>query len=149
MLFACNVSNGQIEVNGNFGLELSENDSKAIVIEQSPNAFLTEAQNGDYRNKYVDSFTGIRDSLPFIYQVTELKAVPYENHYQFYCVFKDNTSKFKSKRFNNVTYYYSDSINVDKANEFAQFKDKLSELTETPKSSLDYYCFQSLGTGNK
>ena len=90
------------------------------------------------------AFTGVKNDLPFIYQVTELKAVPYKNHYRFYSPFKERTSNFKSKKIKNVTYYYSGTINEDKANKFANFKDELSELTQTPKSSLDYYCFENL-----
>ncbi|MFT4666777.1 MAG: hypothetical protein ACI9XB_003744 [Gammaproteobacteria bacterium] len=90
------------------------------------------------------AFTGVKENLPFIYQVTELKAVPYENHYRFYSPFEERTSNFKTKKIKNVIYYYSGTINEEKANEFAAFKDKLSELTQSPKSPLDYYCFENL-----
>lgn len=90
------------------------------------------------------AFTGIKDEIPFIYQVTDFKLVPYKNHYRFYCPFKERTANFKTRKFKNVTYYYSGSIDENKASEFADFKDKLSELTKTPKSPLNYYCFESL-----
>lgn len=90
------------------------------------------------------SFSGIKNNVPFIYQITELKAIPYLNQYRFYCPFEENTAHFKNKTFKNVTYYYSRSINEKKATDFATFKDELSQLTKTPKSSLDYYCFQNL-----
>ncbi len=90
------------------------------------------------------AFTGVKDDLPFIYQVTEFKAVPYKDHYRFYSPFKERTANFKTKKVKDVTFYYSGKINEDKANKFADFKDELSELTQTEKSSLDYYCFESL-----
>lgn len=90
------------------------------------------------------AFTGIRDSVPFVYQVTELTAVPYQGHYRFYCPFEENTKDFNRKTFDDVTYYYSGSIDESKAIEFAEFKNELSTLTGAPKSRLDYYCFQNL-----
>lgn len=90
------------------------------------------------------AFTGVKEEVPFIYQVTELKAVPYKNHYRFYCPFEERTSNFKTKKIKNVTFYYSGTIDEAKAVEFANFKDELCELAQTPKSSLDYYCFENL-----
>lgn len=90
------------------------------------------------------SFSGLMDDKPFVFQVTELKMVPYHGHYRFYCRFKENTQHYKTKTFKNVTYYFSGSLNEAKASSFADFKDRLSLLTETPKSDLDYYAFQSL-----
>lgn len=90
------------------------------------------------------AFSGIKEDVPFIYQVTELKAVPFKNHYRFYCPFEERTSNFKTKKIKNVTFHYSGTINEEKASEFANFKDELSELTQTSKSTLDYYCFENL-----
>lgn len=90
------------------------------------------------------SFTGVKNEIPFIYQVTELKAVPYKDHYRFYSVFEERTANFKTKQLKNVTYHYSGTLNEDKANAFASFKDELSQLTQTPNSPLDYYCFENL-----
>lgn len=90
------------------------------------------------------AFTGIRDSIPFIYQITELKAIPYKDHYRFNCLFKERTANFNTLKVGNVQYYYNGTINEEKAIEFAQFKDLLSEWTNTPKTTLKYYCFNSL-----
>ncbi len=90
------------------------------------------------------AFSGVKEDKPFIYQVTEFKLVPYKNHYRFYCPFEERTANFHTKKVKNVTYYYSGIINNTKAKKFASFKDKLSKLTNTPKSTLDYYCFESL-----
>jgi len=193
ILFLCliitNVTLGQIQINRNLDLELSEDSTTAVRLENSLNAFLTEAQNNSFSHKYVDSnhlerhgfffakfsrigknsswtfhppsilksydtgngnykitisFTGIKDDIPFVYQVTEILAVPVEDHYQFYCLFDENTRNFKTRKFNDVTYHYSGAINDSKAQEFAEFKDELTNLTATPKSHLDYYCFESL-----
>jgi len=89
-------------------------------------------------------FYGIRDGSPFVYQITELKAVPFEDHYRFYCTFEDNTAHYGSKKFESVTFHFSQTIDEAKAVEFAQFKEELSDLTETPNAELDYYCFRSL-----
>lgn len=98
--------------------------------------------NGNYR--LTIGFTGARDGQPFIYQMTELKAKPYKNHYRFYCPFEDNTSNFKSTKFDNITYHYSGNINQNKAKEFVELVNNLSNLTNTPKPTLDYYSFQNL-----
>ncbi|BDD09293.1 hypothetical protein FUAX_17250 [Fulvitalea axinellae] len=90
------------------------------------------------------AFTGTRDSKPFVYQVTELKAVPYRNHFRFYCAFEDNTRNFKEKKIDNVTYHFSGNFNDRKANEFVRLVNDLSKLTGGPKPELDYYSFQSL-----
>lgn len=90
------------------------------------------------------AFTGFQDSIPFVYQVTELIATPYKDHYRFYCPFEENTKYFKTKKVGNVIYRYSGVINEKKAIEFADFKDNLADLTNTPKSELIYYSFQNL-----
>ena len=90
------------------------------------------------------AFSGVKDDRPFIYQITEFKTVPYRDHYRFYCPFQERTANFKRKKIKNVTYHYSGTIDEQKANQFARFKDELSDLTETPKLPLDYYCFESL-----
>jgi len=52
------------------------------------------------------AFAGVKNDVPFIYQITELRATPYQDHYRFYCPFEENTAGFKSKTFQNVTYHY-------------------------------------------
>ncbi|KAA3598393.1 MAG: hypothetical protein DWQ06_11775 [Calditrichaeota bacterium] len=90
------------------------------------------------------SFTGTRDEKPYSYKIFEIKAVPFENHYRFYCVFDDRTENFKTKTFGSVTFHYSSSIDTEKAKKFADFKSNFAELTKTSDSTLDYYKFQSL-----
>ncbi len=89
-------------------------------------------------------FYGARDGNPFIYQMTELKAVPFEDHYRFYCPFEENTAHFNDKTFGTVTYHFSGDFDEIKAAEFARFKGELSALTDTQNQELDYYCFQDL-----
>ncbi len=179
----------QVSVERNLNLELAERDSlTSAKIEKALNGFLTEAQEKNYSEKYIDSthllkyefffnklagigkdskefneplvlksyqvdngnyrltigFTGQRDGQPFIYQMTELKAVPYKNHYRFYCPFEDNTKHFKSKSIDNVTYHYSNNLNEITAQKFVDFTQELAELTKAPIPQLDYYSFNSL-----
>ena len=192
-LFICNISYGQITVDKNFNLELAEKDSlKSMKLERSLNAFLTEAQNGRFSDKYVDSvhkkkyefffnkllgfgknssnrifnnpiviksysikdegkiyfitfsLSGSQNGKPFIHRIVETKAVPYKDHYRFYSPFEERTANFKSKKYNSVTYYYSDTLNNKKALEFVKLKDNLSELTNTETLPLDYYKFESI-----
>jgi hypothetical protein len=89
-------------------------------------------------------FTGISDDGPFIYQITELKAVPDKESYRFYCPFPENTEHFQKLTFDNVTYHFSSSIDESKAAQFADFTQELSELTNVPVPILDYYSFKSL-----
>ena len=179
----------QVFVEKNLGLELAERDSlTSAKIEKALNGFLTEAQEKNYTDKYVDTthllkyefffnklagigkdskeynkplvlksyrvdngnyrltigFTGERDGQPFIYQMTELKAVPYKDHYRFYCPFEDNTKHFKSKSIDNVTYHYSYDLNEMKAQKFVNFTQELAKLTNAPIPQLNYYSFNSL-----
>ena len=54
--FISNFSYAQVSVKPNLNLELAEKDGlKSLNIENSLNAFLTEAQGGTYTNEYVDS----------------------------------------------------------------------------------------------
>lgn len=89
-------------------------------------------------------FTGVLDSQVFIYQITELKAVPYQNHYRFFCPFEDNTQHFLTKRIDHVTYHYSTELDQVKATQFVSFTQDLAELTEGPLPQLDYYAFRDL-----
>ncbi len=179
----------QVSVERNLNLELAERDSlTSAKIEKALNGFLTEAQEKNYSEKYIDSthllkyefffnklagigkdskefneplvlksyqvdngnyrltigFTGQRDGQPFIYQMTELKVVPYKDHYRFYCPFEDNTKHFKSKSIDNVTYHYSNNLNEITAQKFVDFTQELAELTKAPIPQLDYYSFNSL-----
>lgn len=99
-------------------------------------------ENGNYR--LTIGFTGVKEDEPFIYQITELKAVPYKEHYRFYCPFEDNTEHFKSMTFDNVTYHFSNSINENRAKEFVNFTKELANLTKGPIPELNYYSFTSL-----
>ena len=108
---------------------------KPLVLKSYP------IKNGAYR--LTIGFIGERDGQPFIFQVTELKAVPYQDHYRFYCPFKENTKHFKSRTFDNVTYYFSKSINEKRAKEFVHFTQKFAKLTDGPIPKLNYYSFNS------
>ena len=99
-------------------------------------------ENGSFR--LTIGFTGIKEQQPFIYQITELKAVPYQDHYRFYCPFEDNTQHFRRKIIANVTYYYSTTFNEIKAKEFAAFTKELAKLTKATVPELKYYSFNSL-----
>ena len=181
--------NAQVSVQRNLNLELAEKDSiTSQKIEKALNGFLTEAQNRDFSEKYVDpehllkyefffnklsaigkdsenfhhplvlksylvedenyritvGFTGERDGMPFVYQITELKAVPYQGQYRFYCPFESNTSHFQTKAFDNVTYHFSKSIDESRAKKFTEFTQELAKLTKGPIPSLDYFSFNSL-----
>lgn len=89
-------------------------------------------------------FTGERDGKPFIFQMTELKAVPFNGSYRFYCPFEDNTRHFKSKKIDKVTYHYSQSFNEDRAKEFVDFTQEFARLTNGPIPEIDYHSFHSL-----
>lgn len=99
-------------------------------------------ENGSYR--ITIAFTGTKSGKPFVYQVTELLATPYRDHFRFFCTFKENTAHFKSKKFDNVTYYYSRSINEKRSSEFAGFTQELAKQTKGPVPEIDYYCFRNL-----
>jgi len=99
---------------------------------------------GDGCYRLTIGFTGEKDGQPFIYQMTELKAVPFEDHYRFYCPFEENTQHFKSQTIGHVTYRYSDSMDETQAEAFVEFTKELANLTNGPLPKLDYYSFNSL-----
>jgi hypothetical protein len=90
------------------------------------------------------AYTGERNGEPFVFQLTELKMLPYEDHYRFYCTFPDKVASFKSKTFSAVNYHYATSINTAKAQEFANFKQFICKEAGIEDEPLDYYCFESL-----
>ncbi|MFK7775428.1 MAG: hypothetical protein AB8F94_25025 [Saprospiraceae bacterium] len=110
--------------------------NRPLVLKSYP------VEDGNYR--LTIAFTGEREGNPFVYQVTELKAIPYNNHYRFYCPFQDNTASFQSKKIDNVTYHFSKAINESKANEFVTFVNEFATQTGFSKPELDYYSFQNL-----
>lgn len=89
-------------------------------------------------------FTGVQDSVPFIYQITEFKVVPYEDHYRFYCPFEERTATFYTSTYDDVTYHASSPLNEDRVAEFMKFRDELAGYNPLLKAPLDYYCFASL-----
>jgi len=99
-------------------------------------------EDGSYR--ITVAFTGLKNEKPFLYQLTELKAVPYQDHYRFYCPFEENTTHFKTKTIGHITYHYSTHINEEKATSFTGFSQQLAELTHTNPTPLDYYAFKDL-----
>lgn len=90
------------------------------------------------------SFGGTRDGQPYTYKIFEIKAVPFQESYRFYCVFDDRTANFKTQTIGSVTFHYSGSFDVEKAKKFVNIKEKLCEMTNSKNSELDYYNFQSL-----
>jgi hypothetical protein len=137
------VDSLHLEQNAFFFRKLSNIGENSSATFNSPNVL--KSFTADKENYTITvAFTGVKNDIPFVYQITELLAIPYQDHYRFYSPFTENTKDLKTKTYKNVTYHYSGKINEDKAQAFAQFKDQLSELTNTPKSTLNYYCFQSL-----
>ncbi len=109
------------------------------------NPIVLKSYSFDKESYYITlSFTGMRNEKPYTYKIFEIKAVPYQEHYRFYCVFDDRTANFDTKTVESVTFHYSNSIDIEKAEKFANFKTNFSELTRTQNSTLDYYKFQSL-----
>ena len=114
----------------------SEGFHSPLILKSFP------VENGSYR--LTVAFTGVKDERPFVYQVTEFKAIPFQRHFRFYCPFRDNTAHFKSKRFDHVTYHFSDSIDENEADEFVRFSKESARKTNGPIPELDYYAFNSL-----
>lgn len=118
------------------GIGKSTNFDNPLVLKSYP------VENGNYR--LTIGFTGEKEGKPFIYQITELKAIPYKKHYRFHCPFEDNTVHFKTKKIENVTYHYSHSFNENRAKEFVDFTKELAKLTKGQVPQLNYYSFRSL-----
>ncbi len=90
------------------------------------------------------SFTGTRGEEPFVYKIVELKAVPVSDHFQFYCLFDERTAGMKTESVDDVTFYYEDSLDLEKAREFVQFKSRFNALTSTKPDQMQYYKFSTL-----
>jgi hypothetical protein len=126
-----------------FFIKLSEigknskaNFNKPLILKSYP------VENGNYR--ITIAFTGTTNGIPFVYQISELKAVPYKEHYRFYCTFEENTKHLKTRKIKNVNYHFSGEIDNQKAKEFVSLVNILSELTKVKKPKIDYFAFQSL-----
>lgn len=99
----------------------------------------------DEESYYVTlSFSGTRGADPALYKVIELKAVPFRDHYRFYCLFEERTAGLETKSIGGVTYHYDGELDLEKAKEFVAFKDDFTALTRTTPLELDYYNFESL-----
>lgn len=106
---------------------------------------ILKSYSPDGENYFITiAFTGLKHEVPFIYKIIELKAVPYQDHYRFYCPFKENAAHFKTQRVQSVVYHYSTDFNMTKAQEFADFKSELAGLTATQNDTVHYYKFNSL-----
>jgi hypothetical protein len=114
----------------------SEDYHQPIVLKSYP------IGNGSYR--LTVGFTGVRNGNPFIFQITEFKAIPYKDHYRFYCTFEENTVALHQQSIDNVTYYYSQSFQKETAQKFVAFSQEFAQLTNGPKPTLNYYSFNSL-----
>lgn len=90
------------------------------------------------------SFSGTRGGKPSLFKVMEFKAVPYRDHYRFYCLFEERTSDFKQTSIGDVTYHYRNEFDPEKAKTFVEFKDDFTAATKTTPLGLDYYNFTSL-----
>lgn len=90
------------------------------------------------------AYTGVKDNEPFVFQITELKLLPYKDHYRFYCPFQDYAADFKTTTFEKVNFHYSNSIDEVKAQEFARFKSFICKEAGIKEAPLDYYSFESL-----
>lgn len=119
------------------------NNSESIKF-NPPNIVKSYSSDGEEYRLTV-AFTGLKKKIPFVYQLTELIAVPYLDHYRFYCPFEENTKDFNKKKIKTVTYFFSRDLNELKANEFADFKDELSELTKNTKIQSRLLLFSKFG----
>ncbi|MFK7933642.1 MAG: hypothetical protein AB8G22_09030 [Saprospiraceae bacterium] len=191
LLFSIQTVSAQFNIQRNFDLDLSPDSTKAALLEQSLNGFLTEASERKFSEKYVDtthlaqydfffsnlhgigksrnktisfhpptvlksysfdeetyyitvSISCTKAEQQFVYKIFELKAVPFQDHYRFYCLFAENAQRLQTAQYGKVKYHYSDSINAQKATEFAEFMNKFAQSIRKNSTPLDYYNFHSL-----
>lgn len=118
------------------GKNSKANFNKPLILKSYP------VENGNYR--ITIAFTGSTNESPFVFQNSEIKAVPYKDHFRFYCVFEDNTQHFKTQKFENVNYHFSGDIDNKKAKDFVGLVENLSKLTKVKRPQIEYFAFQSL-----
>ena len=84
-------------------------------------------------------FIGTAEDKFLAKSILELKAVPKEDYYQFFCLFPENTKTWKIEMKNGVTFHYSDTYDEEKATKFVNFNKLLEKLTKKKSPITNYY----------
>lgn len=94
----------------------------------------------DKKDFYITlQFIGIGEDKPFVKTVLEFKASPKDGFYQFFCLFEENISNWKSDKKGDVTFHYANTYNEEKATRFVEFNAELERLTKQKSPIYHYY----------
>ncbi len=99
---------------------------------------VVEQPNKSYRVTL--AWTGVDTfghSIPRL--IFELGAIEQKDHFQFYCLFEENTAPWNQVRINNVTFYYKNEFNQTIAQSFDAHNSKMAELLEMDPLKMSYY----------
>ncbi len=127
-----------------FFRKLARIGNNSETTKYNPPLVLKSFTADDEVYKIVVAFTGTRNDEPFVFQVTELKVVPHEESYRFYCPFEENTEHYQSKQIGTVRYHYQSTLDPEKSEQFASFKSELCQMANVKDETIEYYCFESL-----
>lgn len=102
--------------------------------------YLLKSYSYNKKEYYITlEFTGIYNNEVKTSMILELKAVPFNNSYRFYCLFDENTSSWNTKNIKGTTFLYTENLDEKKANLFIEFNQKLENLTGKKSDIYNYY----------
>ena len=123
---------------------IPDGTSRRTDVEFHPPSVL-KSYSFDEETYYVTvSFSATVAGVPGLIKIVELKAVPHEAGYRFYCVFEEKTASLETTSLGDVTFHHFGDLNLEKARAFVDFKDEFTKLTAAEPIALDYYKFPSL-----
>ncbi len=101
---------------------------------------LLKSVKDDTNNFYLTiQYIGYAEEKPITKAILNFKAKPKDNYYQFFCLFDENTANWKSTVNDDITFYYFNDYNKEKADEFVRFHRKLEKLTKQKSPIKNYY----------
>lgn len=91
------------------------------------------------------SYYGIIENSQVIDRITfSLIARNVDGRFKLYCPFETNTKNWKSKKIENITFYFKDTLNEDVAKDFEHFNRFLSEKLKLETLKFDFYNCQDI-----
>ncbi|MEM8713706.1 MAG: hypothetical protein AAGG01_22420, partial [Planctomycetota bacterium] len=90
------------------------------------------------------AFTGLRDGLPYVRKIVELRAEAHREGYRFGCVFPERTSHLASTEIGAVTFRHLGALDLRRAAEFVAFRERIDADLGLKERPLEYFCFETL-----
>jgi hypothetical protein len=90
------------------------------------------------------SYLGITDNSPVLRASFKVIAKRVDHKFYFSSPLRQNTIGWKAKKFDNVTYYYKDTLNIIDAKAFVRDINYYDKLINTPQEPVAFYCCNNI-----